>query len=166
MKPASHRLTKVNGVWHAGFTLIELLVVIAIIAILAAMLLPALAKAKEQAQRASCKNNMKQVSLAAIMYANDNRDVYPTNNRPNGLVHASWISSNTYQYMVSQTKVTTNSLCCPNRLRLGSWVRLQPVATVAALVFTRYGEFLPRTTRAVAISITARNPLRLIRRKK
>ncbi len=79
----------------AGFTLIELLVVIAIIAILAALLLPTLSRAKAQSQSVYCMNNNRELALAWLMYAHDNRDRLAPNqneNAPeNGQAPGSWV---------------------------------------------------------------------------
>jgi prepilin-type N-terminal cleavage/methylation domain-containing protein/prepilin-type processing-associated H-X9-DG protein len=78
LKPSSGRTRSVSLKKGAlGFTLVELMVVIVVIAIMAALLLPALNRTKEQAKGTACRSNMKQLSLAFIMYSEDNDDTLP-----------------------------------------------------------------------------------------
>ncbi len=102
-----------------GFTLIELLVVIAIIAILAAMLLPALAKAKAKAKTIGCTNNNKQIALAFTMYASDFNDSFPplnTGNFARGIIPGKdlwWYQVlDNGKYLTSST-VSNNVWRCP-----------------------------------------------------
>ena len=107
-----------------GFTLIELLVVIAIIAILAALLLPALSRAKEQGRRAVCKSNQRQLTLTILMYSGENEGRFPTGLRNNNMSHYTFISTKVFDYLRDKGSLSTNSFSCPNKQ---DWFRMSGV---------------------------------------
>jgi len=95
----------------SGFTLIELLVVIAIIAILAALLLPALAGAKERAYRTSCRNNVRNLLQATLIYSEDYDEMLP-NASPNNQPH--WISGEFRKAFCGIYKLGRSQFYCPS----------------------------------------------------
>ena len=119
-----------------GFTLIELLVVIAIIAILAAMLLPALSKAKEKATGVHCLSNLKQWSLAQNMYVDDNNQFMPTTKIPNGTPgfpgnedSPNWLDITDVEFFNRQNGTSYGRSAWFNALP--SYIHTEPLYTVA-----------------------------------
>src|ERR1051326_7016025 len=133
------------GVRH-GFTLIELLVVIAIIAILASLLLPALARAKVQAQRVQCMNNHRQLMLTWTFYQDDHNEALPSNvrgnpPRGNGL---NWVESTVHG--ATPGFIDPNALLDPKRAAFASYLKALAIYKCPAerTVYTFGGRKIPK----------------------
>src|SRR5580658_8541822 len=106
--------TEVNirpGNRKAGFTLIELLVVVAIIALLAAILFPVFARARENARRASCQSNLKQIGMGLLQYAQDYDDTMVTQDT----------AGNNYRFVINYANVTTANWITATQPYVKSW---------------------------------------------
>jgi len=124
-----------------GFTLIELLVVIAIIAILAAILLPVLSKAKTKAQGVYCMGNQKQLTLAWVMYAEDNREQLPPN--ANGGSKGGWVDG--WEDFNPSNRDNTNTIYLTNA-KIGPYTKNIGIYKCPADVYlcTENGAKMPR----------------------
>lgn len=122
-----HELFHRSSSW--GFTLIELLVVIAIIAIPAAMLVPALAHSKERVRRIVCKNNLKQLTYATLLYSDDNNGRLPDSANH----HPWWYSKKFVGVYQQEYGFQRSSFYCPSNKRLDQWATWEWDATTRVL---------------------------------